>query len=419
MAGGKKVRALTLEIIKRRVDRGLYRRLDLLQRDVFLVLTRARRLSRADSQPFEDSIELQKIFIRARNQYGENGARIVSKAYEYTEETLEAEIAVVRSSKIKDEPAAAATEGSEVKSEMEESGAKDWSGLVDSSAQFHVGEFVYVMPEENAFEPHIYHVERLFERDGSKTIWARQFFRQRETFHVPTRTFFEKEVMQGDVHNSIPISKVLGKCFVMALKDYVKYKPEGFEEKDIYVCEWRYTSKIRNWKKIKPSSFWDTPPHITIIQRPAAIEPRKVASVFKDRIEKHKEEVEEIEALEKIVEEEVPRNVKWNEGVDGALTYWEQFTIPGPITVRRGDHVLVRGEGNRNMVAQIDTMWTGADGHAYFNGPWFVTPEELPPQQPERKFYKAEAFLSTISDSNPLLSVVGRCLVQVHVGIHI
>ncbi len=48
--GGKKVRALSLEILKRRVDRGLYKRLDTLQRDVFWVLARARRLSRTDSQ---------------------------------------------------------------------------------------------------------------------------------------------------------------------------------------------------------------------------------------------------------------------------------------------------------------------------------------------------------------------------------
>ena len=404
---GKKVRALSLEIIKRRVDRGLYRRMDLLQRDVFLVLARARKLSRLDSQIFEDSVELQRMFIKARDQYGENGARIVSKAYEYTVEKMEEEVAAVKATKVNEPPAEEENEN------LEEQGAKDWSGMVDTTkTQFHVGEFVYVMPEENAVEPHIYHVERLFERDGAKTIWARQFFRQRETFHVPTRTFYEKEVMQGDLHNAVPISKVIGKCFVMAYKDYIKYRPEGFEEKDIFVCEWRYTSRIRNWKKIKPSSFWDTPQHITIVQRDKPLEPKKIASVFKDRIEKHKEEVEEIEQLEKMVEEEVPRNIKWNDGADESLTYWEQFTIPGPITVRRGDHVLVRGEGNRNMVAQIDTMWTGADGMAYFNGPWFVVPLELPPQ-PDRKYYKAEAFLSTISDSNPLLSVVGKCLVQV------
>eukprot|EP00088_Acartia_fossae_P025373 TRINITY_DN2619_c0_g1_i1.p1 TRINITY_DN2619_c0_g1~~TRINITY_DN2619_c0_g1_i1.p1 ORF type:complete len:664 (-),score=228.07 TRINITY_DN2619_c0_g1_i1:898-2889(-) len=260
-------------------------------------------------------------------------------------------------------------------------------------------------------DPLIYQVERLFERDGcGKTIWARQFFRQRETFHVPTRTFFEKEVMQGDLHSSVPVTKVLGKCIVMPHKDYFKLKPEGFDEKDIYVCEWRYTSKIRNWKKIKPSSFWDYPPYIKMVTRDKPLEATKVASVFKDRIMKHKEEVEEIEALEKIVEEPIPPNIKWAGGPDPNLTYWEQYTIPGPISVRRGDHVLVRGEGNRNMVAQIDTMWLGTDGMAYFNGPWFVVPAELPPQS-DRKFFKSEAFLSTISDSNPLLSVVGKCVV--------
>lgn len=46
------------------------------------------------------------------------------------------------------------------------------------------------------------------------------------------------------------------------------------------------------------------------------LEPRKIASVFKDRIEKHKEEVEEIEALEKVVEEIIPPNVKWSGGKD-------------------------------------------------------------------------------------------------------
>ena len=112
------------------------------------------------------------------------------------------------------------------------------------------------------------------------------------------------------------------------------------------------------------------------------------------------------------MEEEIPGNLKWvNESATDGFQYWEQYTIPGPITLRRGDHVLVRGEHNRNMVAQIDTMWTDPkDGMAYFHGPWFVTPQEIPPQM-GRPFYKAEAFLSSIADSNPLLSVVGKCCV--------
>ena len=61
-----RVRALSLDLIKRRLDRGLYRRLDVFQEDIFACLERARRLSRTDSQVFEDSIELHSFFIRQR-----------------------------------------------------------------------------------------------------------------------------------------------------------------------------------------------------------------------------------------------------------------------------------------------------------------------------------------------------------------
>lgn len=47
---------------------------------------------------------------------------------------------------------------------------------------------------------------------------------------------------------------------------------------------------------------------------------------------------------------------------------------------------------------------------AYFNGPWFVRPAEMPPQI-DNRFYPQESFLSTISDTNPLLSIVGKCSV--------
>ncbi len=48
---------------------------------------------------------------------------------------------------------------------------------------------------------------------------------------------------------------------------------------------------------------------------------------------------------------------------------------------------------------------------AHFHGPWFVTPKEIANPDPSVLFYRQECFLSTISDSNPLLSVVGKCSV--------
>ena len=37
---------------------------------------------------------------------------------------------------------------------------------------------------------------------------------------------------------------------------------------------------------------------------------------------------------------------------------YETPTILGPITLRRGDAVYVRAENGKNLIAQIDSMWT-------------------------------------------------------------
>jgi len=138
-------------------------------------------------------------------------------------------------------------------------------------------------------------------------------------------------------------------------------------------------------------------------------------SVFKERIEKHKEELEELASMETTLETEIPPNIIWEnpetvQGHGDGCVYYEQYTIPGPITLRRGDAVFVRAETGKNLIAQIDAMWTAADGMAYFHGPWFVTPKETP-HPPNQMFYPREAFISTIQDTNPLLSVVGRCCI--------
>lgn len=50
---------------------------------------------------------------------------------------------------------------------------------------------------------------------------------------------------------TIQLNEILGLCAVLFVKDYFKYKPEGFEDKDVYVCESRYSTKGRSFKKIK------------------------------------------------------------------------------------------------------------------------------------------------------------------------
>ena len=98
-SGGNRVRALNLDIIKRRLDKGLYKRLDLFQRDIFSVLERARKLSRTDSQIFEDSVELQSFFIKTRDEACEHGEILQSRALLYTQSDLMRAVEELRAQK--------------------------------------------------------------------------------------------------------------------------------------------------------------------------------------------------------------------------------------------------------------------------------------------------------------------------------
>lgn len=80
------------------MDKGLYKRLDTFQEDVFACLDRARRLSRTDSQIFEDSIELQSFFIKKRDE----ACKMVlsSPALSYSAMHLSASVEAVRQTKL-------------------------------------------------------------------------------------------------------------------------------------------------------------------------------------------------------------------------------------------------------------------------------------------------------------------------------
>ena len=345
---GKKTRCLNLDLIKRRLDRGLYKRLDQFQRDIFSVLERARNLSRTDSQIFEDSVELQRHFVQIRDEFCEHGERLQSRALLYTQGNLKTSVEELKLKKQEQELPEEGGEESEGKAEGGEGSA------MFNQEQYHVGDFVYMEEDKKIFL-----IEKIYR--GSTMMSGNQFFRPVETFHVPTRKFLEREVFRTDVHQDFEFDKIGGRCFVMNVKDYFRMAPVGFKDEDVYVCESRYNSKTRSFKKMK--LFWNVPEHIKLVQRAKCLEPQRVMSIFKERIEKHKEEIEELEALEKTVDNPIPANAVWknpeNTNVGGeGCTYYEQYTIPGPITLRRGDAVYVRAENGKNLIAQIDAMWT-------------------------------------------------------------
>lgn len=155
---------------------------------------------------------------------------------------------------------------------------------------------------------------------------------------------------------------------MLNVKEYFKLKPEGFADKDVYVCESRYSTKARMFKKVKVWTSLPTP-GVKLVARDDPLEPKRVVSVFRDRIEKHKEELAELGEVEKLPEREFANVSVPLTAVEGSVaptvatpgsTYYQQLNIPG-YTLRTGDCVYVRAENGKQLIAQIDSMWIDAE----------------------------------------------------------
>ncbi|XP_059017106.1 protein polybromo-1 isoform X22 [Mustela lutreola] len=416
---------LTFDIIRKNVENNRYRRLDLFQEHMFEVLERARRMNRTDSEIYEDAVELQQFFIKIRDELCKNGEILLSPALSYTTKHLHNDVEKEKKEKLPKELEEDKLKREEEKREAEKSedssGAAGLSGLHRTYSQdcsfknsmYHVGDYVYVEPAEASLQPHIVCIERLWEDSaGEKWLYGCWFYRPNETFHLATRKFLEKEVFKSDYYNKVPVSKILGKCVVMFVKEYFKLCPENFRDEDVFVCESRYSAKTKSFKKIK---LWTMPiSSVRFVPRDVPLPVVRVASVFanadKGDDEKNTDNSEDSRTednfnLEK-EKEDVP--VEMSNGEPGCH-YFEQLRY-NDMWLKVGDCVFIKSHGLvRPRVGRIEKVWV-RDGAAYFYGPIFIHPEETE-HEPTKMFYKKEVFLSNLEETCPMTCILGKCAV--------
>nr|XP_054408099.1 protein polybromo-1 isoform X40 [Pongo abelii]XP_054408100.1 protein polybromo-1 isoform X40 [Pongo abelii] len=391
---------LTFDIIRKNVENNRYRRLDLFQEHMFEVLERARRMNRTDSEIYEDAVELQQFFIKIRDELCKNGEILLSPALSYTTKHLHNDVEKEKKEKLPKEIEEDKLKREEEKREAEKSedssGAAGLSGLHRTYSQdcsfknsmYHVGDYVYVEPAEANLQPHIVCIERLWEDSA------------------------EKEVFKSDYYNKVPVSKILGKCVVMFVKEYFKLCPENFRDEDVFVCESRYSAKTKSFKKIK---LWTMPiSSVRFVPRDVPLPVVRVASVFanadKGDDEKNTDNSEDSRAednfnLEK-EKEDVP--VEMSNGEPGCH-YFEQLHY-NDMWLKVGDCVFIKSHGLvRPRVGRIEKVWV-RDGAAYFYGPIFIHPEETE-HEPTKMFYKKEVFLSNLEETCPMTCILGKCAV--------
>ncbi|XP_050760804.1 protein polybromo-1 isoform X20 [Gymnogyps californianus] len=390
---------LTFDIIRKNVENNRYRRLDLFQENMFEVLERARRMNRTDSEIYEDAVELQQFFIKIRDELCKNGEILLSPALSYTTKHLHNDVEKEKKEKLPKEIEEDKLKREEEKREAEKSedssGSSGLSSLHRTYSQdcsfknsmYHVGDYVYVEPAEANLQPHIVCIERLWEDSA--------------------------EVFKSDYYNKVPVSKILGKCVVMFVKEYFKLCPENFRDEDVYVCESRYSAKTKSFKKIK---LWTMPvSSVRFVPRDVPLPVVRVASVFAntDKVdeEKHAETLEDSKVGENILhlekdKEDVP--VEMSNGEPGCH-YFEQLCY-NDMWLKVGDCVFIKSHGLvRPRVGRIEKMWV-RDGAAYFFGPIFIHPEETE-HEPTKMFYKKEVFLSNLEETCPMTCILGKCVV--------
>lgn len=341
-------RGISLDLIKRRLDKGLYKRLDIFQEDVFACLDRARRLSRTDSQVFEDSIELQGFFIRKRDELCKNGEILSSPALSYSAMHLSAAVEAVRQTKLLQEE-------QEHEAEAEMTTTVNGESMTIDQKVYSPGDFVYYESPEIKI-PGVVYIERLWTNsDNVQMMHGNVFLRPHETYHVTTRKFLEQELFKSDMSQTIPLSQVRNKCQVLFIKDYLKYQVEGMTEKDVYVCESRYNSKTRSFKKIK--NWPAVKPTVKLVQRATPLEPKRIMSVFKERVEKHKGELAELQLQEALVEKEKPNVPLMVVGGEEGCSYYEQYNTVCSGVVKTGDFVYLVSESDRPPIVHINMIW--------------------------------------------------------------
>ncbi|XP_076870389.1 polybromo 1, like isoform X5 [Brachyhypopomus gauderio] len=414
---------LNLELVRNNVERGRYSRLDVFQEQFFEVLEKARRLNRTDSEIFEDSVELQQFFVKIRDELCKNGEILLSPALSYTSKHLHADVDQEKREKLPQELEEDRLKSEEDKKEDEKTEGPSevqWSSGPQSTysqecsfenSMYSVGDYVYVQPAETSLQPHIVCIEKLWKDEaGDQWMYGCWFYRPSETFHLATRKFLEKEVFKSDYYNRVPFSKILGKCMVMCVKDYFKHQPEGFRPEDVFVCESRYITRTKSFKKIK---IWAMPPStMKLVPRDVPLPVIRVASMFAATAKRDQDKLVDFADgdhggfIEK-ERDDVPIDVASSEP---GFQYYEQLCYNN-MWLKVGDCVYIQSHGlARPRIGRIEKMWV-RDGTGFFFGPIFVHPEETE-HEPTKMFYKREVFLSNVEETCPMSCILGKCVVS-------
>lgn len=102
----------------------------------------------------------------------------------------------------------------------------------------------------------IFRVERMWkDNDGKRFIFGHHYLRPHETYHEPTRKFYQNEVVRVPLYEVVPIELIMGRCWVMDLNTFCKGRQIDCVESHVYICELRVDKAARLFAKISKNPY--------------------------------------------------------------------------------------------------------------------------------------------------------------------
>lgn len=102
----------------------------------------------------------------------------------------------------------------------------------------------------------IFRVERMWkDNDGKRFVYGHHYLRPRETYHEPSRKFYQNEVVRVPLYEVVPIELIMGRCWVMDYNTFCKGRPVDSVEADVYICELRVDKAARLFSKISKNPY--------------------------------------------------------------------------------------------------------------------------------------------------------------------
>ncbi|KOX79177.1 Histone-lysine N-methyltransferase ash1 [Melipona quadrifasciata] len=145
----------------------------------------------------------------------------------------------------------------------EEEGKKHYVTLMRGDLQLRQGDTVYVLrdtPEKHTYKTiqkpdyeqmDIFRIERLWKNaEGERFVFGHHYLRPHETYHEPTRKFYENEVVCAPLYEAVPCDLVAERCWVLDPHTYCKGRPVGSTPEHTYVCEYRVDRAARLFTKV-------------------------------------------------------------------------------------------------------------------------------------------------------------------------